>query len=286
MKKLFSLLLVIALVAIMATGAFAASASTYVTVSNTAPEIGDTITAEVGISNNPGFMSGKVQLSYDSSVLTLVSLTNNMFQGVTNPAAGIANHASATPVTGDGILCTAVFEVIGAGNTAVSASVTGMRSDAAGTMVDVAGSTSSSVVVPEPEVPCEHSWTTNYDETHHWEECECGEIQNKEEHTWNWVTDKEATETEAGEKHEECSCGAKRNEGTEIPATGTTEPDPTPEPTVKPTEKPADPEPTKKPVDPSKSPQTGDFTAFVVIAVLCAAAVVVIVSSKKSKAQK
>ena len=41
------------------------------------------------------------------------------------------------------------------------------------------------------------------------------------EHTFEWVTDKEATETEKGEKHEECSvCHATRNEHTEIPATG------------------------------------------------------------------
>ena len=43
------------------------------------------------------------------------------------------------------------------------------------------------------------------------------------DHDWAWKTDKEATCTEAGEKHEECSvCSAKRNEGTEIPAKGHT----------------------------------------------------------------
>ncbi|MBO7737212.1 MAG: hypothetical protein J6S77_00750, partial [Clostridia bacterium] len=37
-------------------------------------------------------------------------------------------------------------------------------------------------------------------------------------HDWEWVTDKEATSTEEGEKHEECKdCGAKQNEGTKIP---------------------------------------------------------------------
>ncbi len=44
-----------------------------------------------------------------------------------------------------------------------------------------------------------------------------------EEHTHNfeWVIDKEATETEDGLKHEECACGAKQNENTVIPKTGT-----------------------------------------------------------------
>ena len=36
-------------------------------------------------------------------------------------------------------------------------------------------------------------------------------------HQYAWVIDKEATETETGIKHEECACGAKRNENTVIP---------------------------------------------------------------------
>ena len=40
-------------------------------------------------------------------------------------------------------------------------------------------------------------------------------------HEWNWVTDKEASCTENGVKHEECSlCGEVRSENTQIPATG------------------------------------------------------------------
>ncbi len=36
-------------------------------------------------------------------------------------------------------------------------------------------------------------------------------------HDFKWVVDKEATEEETGIRHEECHCGAKRNEGTVIP---------------------------------------------------------------------
>lgn len=54
----------------------------------------------------------------------------------------------------------------------------------------------------------------------HYNTCECGAILNKFEHTFKWVVDKEATEMETGEKHEECSiCGYKK-EAVEIPATG------------------------------------------------------------------
>lgn len=57
-----------------------------------------------------------------------------------------------------------------------------------------------------------------YDKLNHWNLCECGEKLNVSEHTFEWVTDKKATESEAGAKHEECTvCHAKRNENTEIP---------------------------------------------------------------------
>ena len=60
------------------------------------------------------------------------------------------------------------------------------------------------------------------DETNHWNSCECGEKLNEAAHTFEWVTDKEATATPAGAKHEECTvCGyAKAAVG--IPATGDT----------------------------------------------------------------
>ena len=58
------------------------------------------------------------------------------------------------------------------------------------------------------------------DENSHWNTCECGEILNKDSHTFKWVVDKEATATEKGSKHEECEiCGYKKA-SVEIPATG------------------------------------------------------------------
>ena len=80
--------------------------------------------------------------------------------------------------------------------------------DCGGTKVEVIDPTSDKHVLNS------NGWTS-YDDTYHYGECECGETM-KEKHDWKWVTDKEATKTEAGEKHEECECGAKRNEGTVI----------------------------------------------------------------------
>ncbi len=65
-------------------------------------------------------------------------------------------------------------------------------------------------------------WTT--DESKHYHECTLndGAVSDEAEHTMSWVVDKEATATEEGSKHEECSvCGYTRNENTVIPATGT-----------------------------------------------------------------
>ena len=67
-----------------------------------------------------------------------------------------------------------------------------------------------------------HSYGTawKYDGTNHWHECACGDKADTAAHTFKWVTDKEATATEKGSKHEECSvCGYKKA-AAEIPATG------------------------------------------------------------------
>ena len=67
-----------------------------------------------------------------------------------------------------------------------------------------------------------HSYGTDwkYDETNHRHECACGDKADTAAHTFKWVTDKEATATEKGSKHEECTvCGYKKA-AVEIPATG------------------------------------------------------------------
>ncbi|MBO5335842.1 MAG: Ig-like domain-containing protein [Lachnospiraceae bacterium] len=58
----------------------------------------------------------------------------------------------------------------------------------------------------------------NYDKDNHWKVCEdCKSKFSTEKHTFNWVVDKKATEDATGLKHEECACGWKQSEGTEIP---------------------------------------------------------------------
>ena len=67
-----------------------------------------------------------------------------------------------------------------------------------------------------------HSYGTawKYDGTNQWHECACGDKADTAVHTFKWVTDKEATATEKGSKHEECTvCGYKKA-AVDIPAIG------------------------------------------------------------------
>ena len=73
-----------------------------------------------------------------------------------------------------------------------------------------------------------HSYGTawKYDDTNHWHECQCGDKADTAAHSFQWVIDKEATATEKGSKHEECTvCGYKRSENTvigKLPGSGST----------------------------------------------------------------
>ena len=100
-----------------------------------------------------------------------------------------------------------------------------------------------------------HSYDTAWkcDGTNHWHECACGDKADTAAHTFKWVTDKEATATEKGSKHEECSvCGYKKA-AAEIPATGSGNGSAS--------------QPTKP--GSTGSPQTGDSSSVLWLAILC-----------------
>ena len=118
-----------------------------------------------------------------------------------------------------------------------------------------------------------HSYGTawKYDDTNHWHECQCGDKADTAAHTFKWVTDKEATATEKGSKHEECSvCGYKKA-AVEIPTTGSGSGSAS--------------QPTKP--GSTGSPQTGDSSSVLWLAILCISGGVLtvlgIASRKKSK---
>lgn len=74
-----------------------------------------------------------------------------------------------------------------------------------------------------------HNFTGNWlnDENSHWHDCQndsCTVAEAKTAHSFVWITDKAATETENGSKHEECSvCGYKKT-AVEIQPTGESNP--------------------------------------------------------------
>ena len=97
------------------------------------------------------------------------------------------------------------------------------------------------------------------DETNHWNTCGCGEKLNEAAHMFAWVTDKEATATEAGSKHEECTVCGYEKAAVEIPAAGATGTTEEPSEPSQPGEEPSAPSTgTDKP---NGDGQTGDAAA-------------------------
>ena len=128
-----------------------------------------------------------------------------------------------------------------------------------------------------------HSYGTawKYDDTNHWHECQCGDKADTAAHTFQWAIDKAATKEATGIKHEECTvCGAKRSENTvidKLPDGGNTGNTGSGDNN---TDKPGKD-------DSTKSPQTGDSSSVLWLAILCISGGVLtvlgIASRKKSK---
>ncbi|MCF2556744.1 sortase B protein-sorting domain-containing protein [Fournierella massiliensis] len=67
-----------------------------------------------------------------------------------------------------------------------------------------------------------HAYALKHDATHHWDECACKDVQNKELHKYgDWKVTKEATQTAKGEKEHTCTiCGyTETAEIAKLPAT-------------------------------------------------------------------
>lgn len=95
----------------------------------------------------------------------------------------------------------------------------------------------------------------------HWKECSCGAASAIEPHTFVWVTDKDATQTEDGSKHEQCSVCGYAKAAVVIPSAGTAQ----------------------------SQPQTGDASQpmlWVIIAVVAAAAVICVVLLMRRRTSK
>lgn len=103
MKKVFSFVLAVMLVAsLLAVTAFA-DGTTVVAGETVKASAGETVTVGIYISNNAGFDSAKMTVSCGAP-LTITNITKGLMTGEVNLAKGIINHASGTDVTANGAL--------------------------------------------------------------------------------------------------------------------------------------------------------------------------------------
>lgn len=154
--------------------------------------------------------------------------------------------------------------------------VNGVKAEVLSNSLEVIMDADKTVIVTYKAISHTHSYGTEWksDADNHWHECSCGDKTDTAAHTFKWVTDKEATATEKGSKHEECTvCGYKKA-AVEIPATGSA---------TKPTDQ------TNKPGN-TTLPKTGDTSNMILWIVLLfvsgAAAIGTTVVSRKKKYNK
>lgn len=123
MKKLISLLVVATLVvASLATMAFAAEGA-QITVGSAEAAIGEEVTLEVSIANNPGFAATKITIEYGAGLELVGVDTEGMLLegGAENDEKGIVSFARISNVTKDGVLMTVTFKVVAEGEHSVKA---------------------------------------------------------------------------------------------------------------------------------------------------------------------
>ena len=126
-----------------------------------------------------------------------------------------------------------------------------------------------------------------YDETNHWHECECGNKADITAHTFKQIIDKEATATEKGSKHEECTvCGYKKT-AVDIPTIGfgSSSDDEANKPTNTVSSESSSADQTNKPIN-TDSPKTGNTDYMILWIVLLIAGGVFITTTAVDRKKK
>ena len=192
---------------------------------NTWAEITDTTVAITGVTVEKGiqvYQPGDFHETNDSPVQTIA---------VTKAAAptSVGANGCTTTEQNDGMITgvNSTMEYKTAdGDTWIAitgGSVTGLSPDTY--LVRVKGNgtvlASEPVTVTVDKHICVAQGDWQHDENNHWKLCACGEKLGEADHAFEWVTDKEATETQAGLRHEECTVCGYAKAAVEIPATRT-----------------------------------------------------------------
>ena len=243
MKKLISILAVIALMAALLVPAVSAEeAKPTLTVSSATAAVGEEVTLEVTLSNNPGISNGKLTVTFDETALELVEIIFyeeteddeveyilGKLNGMNNEA--VINFVGARDNKKDGIAFKVAFKVLekAAGDVAVSLDVEYIDGDTQQNIAFDIVAGKVTVESNEPEHTCnpvdvaEVPATCTADGVKAHKKCECGKLYvdgvevtaeslviKSAGHTWGeWVVTKEPTTTEKGEETRTCSvCNA------------------------------------------------------------------------------
>ena len=163
MKRIMSMLLVLLmLLGVFPSAVFAAQPVITATADKESADVGDTVEITYSITNNPGFTNVGLRLDFDEEVLKFTGLKidpdTELAEGKLGTAVantepysdqyGYITFAKATPITTDGKLFVAVFEVIGAGKVEAGLSVELFQKINAGVEEEV----TLPEVTPTPEI--------------------------------------------------------------------------------------------------------------------------------------
>ena len=227
MKKLLKLVLALAMCAtMMSMTAFAAEPGS-MTITSATAQAGQTVSIDVSITANPGVAGLVVEPEFDSSVLTLDSITGSGLQWTTGKAASWSDAANTT-YTGKIItLNFTVNENAAPGKTAVSVKVEASNFDEELVSFNISSGTVTiecKHVYDQGKVTtaatCEGTGMMTYTCT-----LGCGDSYTEEipetGHAYGeWSVTKEATCTEAGTESRVCANDEDHIKTREIPATG------------------------------------------------------------------
>lgn len=146
MKKVISILLVVAMLCCFMVFTVSADETTTVSGASVEGKTGDNVTMSISIGNNPGYRSYVIVLDYNAEALEVVSVNGNVTSNTRNPGKVIVSFASATKVEGNGEMFSVTFKVLGkCGTYPVSVTVDELYTD--GTVAIANTASAGSVVV-------------------------------------------------------------------------------------------------------------------------------------------
>lgn len=217
MKRVFSFLLIVAILCTFIVPSFAAAPSVSVKTSSTAT-VGETITVTVNLSANSGLAGLQFAVNFNSSEFQLVSGSaeaSSLFTALPVEKSNSVEFSgvAVNPVNSSGTLLTFKLKVLKTGGTISIKVIDAIDGDNKTVSVSTSGTT----------VKCSHAnakWIVTKNATctekgSETRECSCGDKSTREialaNHNFDgWKVVAEATETEKGSKERVCKdCGKK-----------------------------------------------------------------------------